>query len=193
MTDLVQWFHFDEPQKYIVAKSLATADQVEIQLPLELNQPTKEIFWFFRRKAVQINNEWGNFRPFIESDPQVAYPSWLVQGALRLNGLEVVQAEGDYFRHQICRRHQGGYAAWALQMYGYSFSRVPEDFQPNGTANMSRCNTITLNLRVRVPKPSAVASTWEADVSQGWEVFVFTHGLNWLRFENGLCSPLFNS
>ncbi|NBR60217.1 MAG: hypothetical protein EBT86_00960 [Actinobacteria bacterium] len=193
MTDIVQWFHFDEPQKYIASKSLAAADQIEIQLPLELNNPLKEIFWFFRRKAVQINNEWGNFRPYVESDPQVVYPPWLVHGVLRFNGLEVISAEGDFFRHQICRRHEGGYAAWALQMYGYSFSRVPEDYQPNGTANASRCNTITLNLRVRVPKPCSAASTWAADVSQGWEVFVFAHGLNWLRFENGLCSPLFNS
>jgi hypothetical protein len=193
MTDFVQWFAFDEPQKYVVSKSLAAADQVEIQLPLEFNHPMKEIFWIFRRKAVQINNEWGNFRPIIESDPQVAYLPWLVHGSLRFNGLEVVSAEGDYFRHQICRRHQGGYAAWALQMYGYSFSRIPEDYQPNGTANASRCNTITLNLRVRVPQPSAAAATWETDVSQGWEVFVFTHAINWIRFENGLCSRMFDS
>lgn len=193
MTDLVQTFAFDEPQKFIVSKSTSAADQIEIQLPLELNHPMKEIFWVFRRKAVQLNNEWGNFRPNIETDPQVAYPNWLVSGTLRFNGLEVVSGEGDYFRHQICRRHQGGYAAWALQMYGYSFARTPEDYQPNGTANASRCNTITLNLRVRVPQPTPYAVGWEADVSQGWEVFVFCHAYNWIRFKNGLCSLMFDS
>lgn len=195
LTDLVQWFHFDEPQKYLVSKTKSSVDQVEIQLPLELNHPMKEIFWVFRRKAVQINNEWGNFRISIESDSQnIIYPSWLLRGTLRFNGLEVIDAEGEFFRHQLCRRHRGGYAAWALQMYGYSFAKVPEDFQPNGTANASRCNNITLNLKVCVPSPAGIASaTWQADVNQGWEIFVFCHAYNWIRFENGLCSRLFDS
>ena len=82
-------------------------------------------------------------------------------------------------------------------MYGYVFSRIPEEFQPSGTVNMSRANSIVLNLTVRVPQVPPVYQEifkpWGADIISGWEVGVFSHGLNWLRFENGICQKLFNS
>ena len=74
MVKLVQTFHFEEPLKYIVSKSNPNSNvyTVEIQLPLELNHPTVELLWVFRRKAVLVNNEWANFTPAIglESSPK---------------------------------------------------------------------------------------------------------------------------
>jgi hypothetical protein len=196
MMTFLQSFRFTEPQKYVVAKTTLN-DQIEIQLPLEINHPVKEIFWFFRRNAIVINNEWSNFKPIIETDPYQYYEGWLVSATLQINGIEVVSGDGDYFRYQLARRHNGGLASWAANMYGYVFSRIPEEFQPSGTVNLSRANSIILNLTVRVPQISPeyheIYRPWGADVIKGWEVGVFSHGINWLRFENGLCQKLFNS
>jgi len=32
---------------------------------------------------------------------------------------------------------------------------------------------------------------FDANVAQGWEVFVYAIHLNWLRFENGICQKMF--
>lgn len=196
MSTFLQSFRFTEPQKYVVSKTTLN-DQVEIQLPLEINHPIKEIFWFFRRNATLINNEWSNFKPNIETDSYQFYEGWLVSATLQINGIEVVSGDGDFFRYQLARRHNGGIASWASNMYGYVFSRIPEEFQPSGTVNMSRANSIVLNLTVRVPQVPPVYQEifkpWGADIISGWEVGVFSHGLNWLRFENGICQKLFNS
>lgn len=198
MIKLVQTFHFEEPLKYIVSKSNPNSDTVEIQLPLELNHPTVELLWVFRRKAVLVNNEWANFTPAIglESNVNTINPPWLDWATIRINGSELISAEGNWFREHIASVHKGGIITYNSYTYGYSFAREPEDHQPSGTANMSRATSVTLNLRVNQPiqrdleslSPPCVFD--RADVN-GWEVFVFAIHYNWLRFENGICNRMF--
>lgn len=190
---LVQGFRFDEPMKYIVAKTNAMKDSVNIQLPLELNNPVQEIFWVFRRKATHINNEWGNFRPFVETQvvPGRVVMPWLNDGVLRINGMVVDNCEGEWWRDEFCKSHKGGWIARENYIYGYSFAINPDDHQPSGTANMSRSNSVTLNLTVRTPFPVAVPGGFEADVAQGWEIYVYAMYFNWMRFENGMCGRVF--
>ena len=45
---------------------------------------------------------------------------------------------------------------------------------------------------VRVPPAVAVPPGFDAEVGQGWEVFVFAIHQNWVRFENGLCQKIFS-
>ena len=192
LVKLVQTFSFEEPLKYIVNKS--TGDKVDIQLPLELNHPVTELLWVFRRKAVRINNEWSNFSPAVgfELTPDKVFPPWLHHAALRVNGSEVISAEGDWFRRLAAMRHKGGIGAYQSHLYGYSFAERPEDHQPTGTANMSRATAVTLRLTVNQPMPMAlpIAIGWD-DTIGGWEVFVFAMHYNWLRFENGICGRMF--
>lgn len=191
LVKLVQTFSFEEPLKYIVNKS--TGDKVDIQLPLELNHPVTELLWVFRRKAVRINNEWSNFGPAIgfELTPNKVFPPWLHHASLRINGSEVISAEGDWFRRQAAK-HKGGIGAYQSHLYGYSFAERPEDHQPTGTANMSRATAVTLRLTVNQPMalPMPIGCTFE-DTIGGWEVFVFAMHYNWLRFENGMCGRMF--
>lgn len=195
MMRFVQRFHFDEPMKYTITKTNTRVDAIEVQLPLEFNHPVQEIFWVFRRKAVTINNEWANFRPYIETQvaPGRIFMPWLESATLRVNGMILEEADGDWWRQQIAGRHRGGYSAWAASgIYGYAFARDCDVHQPTGTGNMSRAGSITLNLRVAVPLPVA-ASGWEPDVSQGWEITVYGIHFNWLRFQNGICQKIFDS
>ena len=193
MVKLVQTFSFDEPLKYVVNKT--AADGIEIRLPLELNHPVVELMWVFRRKAVQINNEWSNFGPAVEYQlsPSKVYPPWLQHATLRVNGTEVISAEGDWFRRHIAAHHSGGWNTYQSHLYGYSFAERPETHQPSGSANMSRASSVTLQLRVTPPIMTALPAGCEFDptIMNGWEVFVFAMHYNWLRFENGICGRMF--
>lgn len=196
MVKLVQTFSFDEPLKYVVSKPNPNNDTVEIQLPLELNHPVIELLWVFRRKAVQVNNEWFNFSPVVtaQNNPVKVYPPWLDQATIRINGSEVITASGNWFRNHIGRRHKGGLVAYNSFVYGYSFAESPDEHQPSGTANMSRTNSVTINMRVNTPYPLILreGDSWEAQVLNGWEVYVFAIHYNWLRFENGICNKMFS-
>jgi hypothetical protein len=194
-TQFVQTFHFDEPLKYLASKRNANTDTVDISLPLELNHPTKELFWVFRRKGIQINNEWYNFSPTLETQytPQRLEIPWLSYASLRVNGMIIEQADGDWWRWRFASRHRGGITTYSNNIYGYSFARKPDDHQPSGHANMSRANTVRLNLTVNVPRAVVPPPGFDVSVAQGWEVYVFVIHYNWIRFENGLCQKLYNS
>jgi hypothetical protein len=198
MVKMVQSFHFDEPLKYLVSKPNPNSDTVDVQLPLELNHPATEIFWVFRRKAVLINNEWSNFTPAVgfETNPDKLYPPWLDHATIRINGMEVISADGDWFREHIAAKHRGGIISFHSYTYGFSFSEYPDDHQPSGSANMSRANSITLTLRVNTPISTDLATLPSSCVFDpitvgGWEVFVYAIHYNWLRFENGICGRIF--
>jgi hypothetical protein len=198
MVKLVQTFNFEEPLKYIVSKPSSNTDTVEIQLPLELNHPVVELFWVFRRKAVLINNEWSNFTPAVgfETDPLKMYPPWLDWATIRINGSELISADGNWFREHIASKHRGGLISYNAYTYGYSFARYPDEHQPSGTANMSRTTSITLNLRVNQPIAKNLSTlgspcVFDPATVGGWEVFVYAIHYNWLRFENGICNRMF--
>ena len=193
LTRLVTWSHFDEPYKFLASKTNSDTDTIDISLPLELNHPTQEIIWVFRRKGVAINNEWWNFSPILETQwsADAIYQPWLTYATLRINGMVVDQAEGEWWRREIASAHKAGWNAWASHIYGYSFSMYPDSHQPSGTANMSRSTSVRLDLKVRVPVAVPVPPGFAPEVSQGWEVFVYAVHLNWLRFQNGLCQKLY--
>ncbi len=196
MIKLVQTFSFDEPLKYIVSKPNPNSDTVDIQLPLELNHPVTELLWIFRRKAVEVNNEWFNFSPVVtaQNNPERVYPPWLDYATIRINGSEIIGASGDWFREHIAKKHKSGIVSYSTHVYGYSFAEYPDEHQPSGTANMSRTNSITINMRVNTPFPlvSPQQTEWSEEVLSGWEVHVFAIHYNWLRFENGICNKMFS-
>ncbi len=197
MIKLVQTFSFDEPLKYIVSKPNPNNDVIEIQIPLELNHPVTEILWVFRRKAVKVNNEWFNYSSTVtaQNDPVKVYPPWLDWATIRINGSEVISASGNFFREHIARKHRGGIVSYNLFVYGYSFAEYPDDHQPSGTANMSRTNSVTINMRVNPPIPLQLPNSsyvWDQEILRGWEIHVFPIHYNWLRFENGICNKMFS-
>jgi hypothetical protein len=187
----VQTFRFDEPKKYVV--NTPSAGVVSLQLPLEVNGPLEELFWFVRRKAVNVNNEWTNYSNTLEmmydgttTDPPVYHPleSMLVSGTLQVNGVQMVQGTGDFFRRQISQHHRGGIVAYNNFVYGYSFAKQPGLQNPSGWMNASRSSDVRLRVEVRPP-----GGTEDLE----FEVCVFALSLNWVRFENGIANRVFSS
>lgn len=177
----LQTFSFDEPLRYTISKG--TGDSVHVQLPLELNHPVEEIIWFVRRKDVSLNNDWTNYSDTAESDwsadPKFLTHPMLINASLQVNGITMIEADEQYFRQHIARKHKGGYASYINYIYGLSFAERPGDHQPTGSINASRANSIRLNLEVLAPK------------GVEWEIKVFCLAINWMRFENGLANAIF--
>lgn len=176
----VQTFTFDEPLKYLVSKN--STDSVNIQLPLEANHPLEEILWFVRQKDVSLNNEWTNYSAVLEKDYDPTFnplKPLMKSAKLQANGITLCDASEDYYRSLISSHHKGGIVSYNKYIYGYPFARTPGEHQPSGSLNASRLNSLRLVLEVEAPKGCQ------------WEVKVFCIGMNWLRFENGVCNKLF--
>ena len=183
----IQTFYFEEPLKYVIAKS-NQENNIRIQLPLEANHPLEEILWFIRRKDVANNNEWTNWSSVLNKDYNSTFnprESMLLYARIQANGIDLVNAEEQFFRQLIAKHHRGGVIAYNQFVYGYPFARWPGDVhQPSGTINASRLQNLRLTLDVRPPQnPDGTAAAWE--------VKVFCVGLNWLRFQNGIANRMF--
>jgi hypothetical protein len=179
----VNIFHFAEPLKYVINKS--SSDTINVQLPLEVNNPIEEIIWFVRRKATANNNEWTNYSAVTspEFDPVYNPLRPLLQSAsIQFNGIDIITSDEQWFRRHISLKHPGGISAYDNYIYGYSFSKYPGTFQPSGTVNASRLQSVRLTLGITPPSGS-----YELE----WEVKVFVISLQWLRFQDGLTNKMY--
>jgi len=179
----VNTFTFDEPLKYRKNK---IEDLIQVQLPIEVNNPMEEIIWFIRRKEATVNNEWTNYSSVINADYDPIYnprQPLLHSASIQFNGIELINESEQWFRQHIASVHKGGIASFSRYIYGYSFSKTPAQHQPSGTANASRIQNITLTLNVRPP----TGSNWRL-----WEVKVFVITLEWFRFQDGLANKMFS-
>jgi hypothetical protein len=201
ISQFTQTFLFDEPLTYLSSKTNPVADTIDISIPLELNQPVKDITWIFRRKSVTLNNEWTNYSILSEADYKTLdpiyvppyVPPWLSYASLRVNGIVMEQGNGNTWRSIFGRKHNGGIASYNNNIYGYSFAQSPDQHQPTGNANMSRSQSVRLNLTVNVPAPIIdFPPGFSVNDDQGWEVHVYITGYNWIRFENGIAQKAFS-
>lgn len=180
----VQKFEFNEPKKYVINSG---GGIVRLQLPLEINGPLEEIIWVIRRKAVSNNNEWTNYSNTLESeyDPiNRPFKSMLKYATLQVNGMPLIEADGDYFRRNLARSHEGGIVAYNSFIYGYTFSNKPGEHNPSGWINTSRTTDIRLRIDVSPPNGSE-------DLE--FEVIVYCITMNWIRFQNGIANKIFSS
>jgi len=181
----VQLFQFSEPQKYVV--NVPSNGVIRLQLPIEINGPVEELFWFIRRNAVSVNNEWTNYSNRLESEYNATtapLQSMLQYAILQVDGVPLIEAPGDYFRRDVGKRHKGGIVAYNSFIYGYSFAQNPGLQNPSGWMNASRSSDVRLRLDIR---PPGGTETLE------FEVFVYSIAFNWVRFERGIANKVFSS
>jgi hypothetical protein len=183
----VQTFQFDEPIKYTI--SIPANGIVKLQLPLEVNGPLEELIWIIRRKAVSLNNEWSNYSNTMEFeyDPVMRpFQGMLTYGNLQVNGTSFIEAEGEFFRREVAKRHPGGIASYNQYIYGYSFADSPGVQNPSGWMNASRSSDVRLRLDIQTPTPNGTEDL-------EFEVLVYCICLNWVRFEHGIVNKVFSS
>ena len=176
----VSTFYFEEPLKYATNKT--SSDTITVQLPLEVNNPMEEFFWFIRRKGTANQSEWTNYSAVLKGEEDAIYNPripLLKSASIQFNGVEIVNADEQFFRSHLAKKHNGASTAYKNFIYGYSFASSPSH-QPSGTLNASRLQTIRLTLNVAALKDT-------------WEVKVFVTTLQWLRFQNGMANPMFQN
>jgi hypothetical protein len=191
----LQTFRFTEPKKYVV--NTPSNGVVRLQFPIEVNGPIEEFIWFIRRKATAVNNEWTNYSNRVESEifaanSDIYYPlqSMLVSANIQVNGISIIQAEGEFFRREVAKRHRGGIIAYSAFVYGYSFAQNPGRQNPSGWMNASRSSDVRIRMDIRPPPPDINDPD---TMNMEFEVCIFSLAMNWVRFENGIVNKVFSS
>ena len=159
---------------------------VRLQLPLEVNGPLEEIIWIIRRKAVSLNNEWTNYSNTLENEWTSYTPgqSMLDYASIQVNGIPMIESNGDFFRRRLAKAHKGGITSYNSFLYGYTFASSPGQHNPSGWINTSRSSDVRLRIDVNPPGGGE-------DLE--FEVIVYCITVNWIRFENGIANKLFSS
>jgi hypothetical protein len=180
---------FSEPLQYAtISTGTRYNDTIQFMLPLEMNGPIQDIKWILRRKAVVLNNDWTTFGPVQQIDYSTyntsnvdSFEDPIVEAKILLNGMELVKKSGEEFR-----KLQSQSTAASANNWLYSYSLAP------GHINTSKIQSIQLALTVKntLPLPSYINKNGFGELN-GWEVFVFTDAINWLRFENKMVGRVF--
>jgi len=176
--------YFAQNKHYYLLEQVQQADQllqtnnVDNVIELSFNHPVKEIVWVINTTEAKEKGELTNYSSStysITTNPSAP----IVNAVLKFEGTERFPTRNeDYFRitvpYSFHTRVSDNY------IYAYSFSEFPEKLQPSGTANFSRIDTSTLQLKmIESPKESTIS--------------VYALGYNIYRIMGGISGILFAS
>ena len=142
-------------------------------IPLEFNQPVKELVWTVRNAALANYKQWANYTdtlasakpgtPVLMTNPY-ASQNPVNSAKLILNGIDrFAQRSGNYFN--TIQTYSAHTIPISPGINVYSFALKPEEHQPTGTCNFSRLDSAVLALRLtpdKVPDntgPTLIAAT----------------------------------
>jgi hypothetical protein len=141
---------------------------------LVLQNPIKEIIWNLKRSDQAKFNSWFDFQDVNESIMKTA--------KLLFNGVDrIEEKEHEYFNFLQPFQHHSGEPKDGVFLY--SFSLFPEDFQPSGSVNASRINTIQLFMSLNTPKNSTYS----------YNTTIYVINYNFLRISSGLAGIVYSS
>jgi hypothetical protein len=180
-------------------------------LELLVHHPTSFMVVVVKRSDIEDRNDWNNYTNWIQEDiaPWVdgfqnefyepyysdavateymndsnyefrKTPFILKNLKLKLNGTDRFAAqEPDYFNRVVPHKYAKSIPKKGIMMY--SFGVNPLDYQPSGSCNFSRFNSIELFLETQeVPRPSSLG-----DYMYKYDFNVYTVNYNILRITNG--------
>lgn len=170
---------FSEPLKYLVNRNLSGQD-IQINLPLEVNGPLRQIYFIIRRKAaIEQYNDRQNYSATIQPDSVWNPEKPLLRRAVLQVGTAIwVDQEEMWWRTQSNLPLPGGVRGYGDFIYAYNFADKPAEFAPSGSLNASRTD-IRLQLHVIPPNDE-------------WTVSVFVVNINWIRFEKSIANLVFS-
>jgi hypothetical protein len=145
---------------------------------LTLNHPCKELFWIVSRNEKRTantvtGNDWFNFNSSTDDDT-------IQTAKLLFNGHDrMKERDALYFRDVQSFVHHTRSPSKAIYMY--SFAIKPEEHQPSGTCNMSRLDSVILNL------------TLDGSDASDRELRVFATNYNVLRVMSGMAGLAYSN
>jgi hypothetical protein len=141
------------PHEYLIEQVQSQTGNVisltlENQIRINLNHPTKELIWVFRRNGTSAPpNDFSIGTNIIPNGTPNQFAP-LYNFKLLLNGTDrFKERPGEYFRLVQCYDHHtrtpGNY------IYCYSFALRPEEHQPSGSCNFSRIDSAQMIFYLR--------------------------------------------
>jgi len=158
-------------------------------IPLEMNHPVREMIWLVQRDAIQCNNEWFNYTTTSYVQPGLVED--LIQDAvLQIDGYDRFEVrDAGYFRLvQPWQHHTNVPTSY---IYNYCFALKPEELQPSGSINMSRIDTVKLQLTMRADTGLAVTNPQYVPARGNMHIRIYATNHNVLRIVNGFAGLLF--
>jgi hypothetical protein len=140
---------------------------------LPFNHPVKELLWVFIEDQSVQNNDWFNFskRNLI---PSTKVYSLMKNAKLSIEGKDYTEIKDEaIFRLVNDHRNKTD-----RHIYTLPFCLNPEQWEPSGSLNFSKIDSIDLYGEMRTPTPLN-------------RLYIFARNHNWLIFENGMTSLLF--
>lgn len=144
-------------------------------IDLVLQNPVKEIIWVCMRSDQHLKNSWFDY---LDQNEKIMESAKIV-----FNGLDRIDDKDEsYYNYVQPFQHHTGNTKDGL--YLYSFAMNPEEYQPSGSVNASRINTIQLQMKTR-PLPSSSSYSYDS------VFYIVSH--NFLRISSGLAGVVYNS
>jgi hypothetical protein len=157
--------------------------------------PVQTLIWFFRNKNYEnVDNQnyydsrytYGYTTQYIHSAVPLSFPSGnsnfvdiITSAKITLNNIDVtsVLPGGLYFGFKQPMEHS--LSIPSKNIYSYSFGLTPKEYNQGGFLNFSKLNSQTTTLTL-VFNP-----VYTTQVQQGYNLYVFYYGYNFLQFQGG--------
>lgn len=179
-----------------------TAQQTTATVSVEFNHPIKEFIFVAQRDEMINRNEWFNYSNLAINEPCPALVQPYVNGnapAGRLDLISAAKLQLDgydrfplrspmYFRLQQPYDHHTTTPVYSF-IYDYSFALRPEDFQPTGTMNASRIDSIVWQIQMNPVLSNPTIPAWQQ--RGNCRIVVYGHNYNVFRVINGFGGLLF--
>jgi hypothetical protein len=153
---------------------------------LVLQNPVKEIIWVLNRDDVYLTNDWFEYTDTQDEEVDESETDCdivcrekemdiFISATFLFNGIErMEEKDASYFN--LIQPYQHHSVVPSPGIYVYSFSLLPEQFQPSGSCNMSRINKIELKTETINAKTG----------SYNYDMRVYVVNYNFLRVKGGL-------
>ena len=200
-------YYKNTPLRYIVnsikkdATLTFTSNQPVVNLTAAF--PVQTIAWFFRNKNYEnITNSnyfdsrynYGYTTQYIHAAVPMQFPSGntnfidvITSAKITLNNMDVtsVLPGGLYFGFKQPFEHF--LSIPSKNIYSYSFGLTPKEYNQGGYLNFSKLNSQTTTLTL------TFNPVYTTQVSQGYNLYVFYYGYNFLEFQGGFAGIPFVS
>jgi hypothetical protein len=200
-------YYKSTPLRYIVnsikkdATLTFTSNQPIINLTAAF--PVQTLMWFFRNKNYERVTDglyydsrynYGYTTQYIHSAVPMQFPSGntnfidvITSAKITLSNTDVtsVLPGGLYFGFQQPFQHF--LSVPSKNIYSYSFGLTPKEYNQGGYLNFSKLNSQTTTMTL------TFNPTYTAQVTQGYNLYVFYYGYNFLQFQGGFAGLPFGS
>jgi len=205
LNDDERLYYMNTPLKYLVPRvqkeSTLSFSGNNPQLELTASFPVQTIAWFFRNKNYENISDgrysdsrysYGYTTQYIATGIQLQFPSGnsnfvdvISNAKITLNNVDILSTFQGSLYYSFKQPLEHGLTIPSKNIYTYSFGLTPKEYNQGGYLNFSKLNSQTTNLQL------TFNPTYTAQITQGYNLYLFYYGYNLLLFQNGFATTPF--